>query len=405
MPTQILDAQPVSVDSQHAARIKRPNDAEAFAALDQVFVESLNSLTRLRDEHENHIGDTFASYSPEQPRRVTRTEIRDTTVTERREVEEPRSWSFLSTVCFLLAAFCFWSVWSSLPIHFKDEVKATSVPTLPAVVGQSRTGVPLMTRTIGSLDVCQWVLAENPKGEQNLEFGADVNPPTWKLMSLRALKVDGSTAYIRMIRPDWWLAENDAEVNGSVYISVPECGIDGNALIVAIQACPRLLPRPGPEFCVITAVFRHENARVLDLRVDGLDGSIGTTPNHPFWSEDRQKFVRADDLQPGETLRTADDQDGLTTHVVSLTTRPGRHVVYNLEVQADHVYHVSTTGVLVHNGGVKNCAEALQTPWGMRDASTGRFTKGGRGGVDPVDDFIETAKKNGYNVFWDRDFC
>jgi hypothetical protein len=37
--------------------------------------------------------------------------------------------------------------------------------------------------------------------------------------------------------------------------------------------------------------------------VEGLDEPIGTTPNHPFWSEDRQTFVRADELKEGEHLR------------------------------------------------------------------------------------------------------
>jgi hypothetical protein len=233
----------------------------------------------------------------------------------------------------------------------------------------------LTTKSIGSLDVGQWVLAENPLGEQDLEFGVDVDPASWKLLILRAPKTDGSTASIRMLRPDWWLAENEAHVDGTVYVSVPECGIDGHAHIVAIKACPGLLPRPGPEFRVVTAVFRHENARILDLRVEGLAGTIGTTPNHPFWSEDRQEFVRADKLKQGETLRTPTG----TAKVQSLTERPFRDTVFNLEVQVDHVYHVSSTGVLVHNGragdlcgipishqrGMKGEADLLKTVRGI----------------------------------------
>ncbi|MFN0196550.1 MAG: polymorphic toxin-type HINT domain-containing protein [Planctomycetaceae bacterium] len=92
------------------------------------------------------------------------------------------------------------------------------------------------------------------------------------------------------------------------------------------------------------------------MRIEGLDGAIGTTPNHPFWSEDRQTFVRADELESGETLRTPNG----TAKVQSLSQRPGRDMVFNLEVQADHVYHVSSTGVLVHNGGgKKSCLAAL----------------------------------------------
>lgn len=38
------------------------------------------------------------------------------------------------------------------------------------------------------------------------------------------------------------------------------------------------------------------------------------------------------------------------------------------------------------------------TPWGSRDVPTGKFTRGARGGIDPVDDFVAQAQANGYEV-------
>ncbi len=38
------------------------------------------------------------------------------------------------------------------------------------------------------------------------------------------------------------------------------------------------------------------------------------------------------------------------------------------------------------------------TPWGARDVPTGKFTRGARGGLDPVDDFIAQAEANGFEV-------
>ena len=38
------------------------------------------------------------------------------------------------------------------------------------------------------------------------------------------------------------------------------------------------------------------------------------------------------------------------------------------------------------------------TPWGARDPATGKFTVGARGGLNPVDDFIAQAEKNGFKV-------
>ena len=86
---------------------------------------------------------------------------------------------------------------------------------------------------------------------------------------------------------------------------------------------------------------------MIDVHVEGLAKPIGSTPNPPFWSEDKQDFVRADELKVGEKLRQA---DGSLASVVRLIPRAGTHDVFNLEVQVDHTYHVSASGVLVHNG-------------------------------------------------------
>ena len=68
--------------------------------------------------------------------------------------------------------------------------------------------------------------------------------------------------------------------------------------------------------------------------------------NHPLWSEDRREFVPACDLRNGELLRTS---AGTFTTVVGTVWRPGLHDVCNLQVDSEHIYHVGTTGVLVHN--------------------------------------------------------
>ena len=85
---------------------------------------------------------------------------------------------------------------------------------------------------------------------------------------------------------------------------------------------------------------------MLDLSIEGEPRPVGVTANHPFWSEDRREFVSACDLRNGELLRTS---AGTFTTVVGTVWRPGLHDVYNLQVDSEHVYHVGTTGVLVHN--------------------------------------------------------
>jgi len=124
--------------------------------------------------------------------------------------------------------------------------------------------------------------------------------------------------------------------------------------VLGIGKCPQISPRPGPEFQLVTATFKHHAKQILDVHIAGEKDAIGTTPNHPFWSQGRQKFIRADELKPGEQLRKADDT--LTT-VTQITPRAGANTVYNIEVHCDHTYHVGKTGVLVHNSGT--CADEI----------------------------------------------
>lgn len=80
------------------------------------------------------------------------------------------------------------------------------------------------------------------------------------------------------------------------------------------------------------------------------------TGTHPFWSADRQAWIKAADLQIGEQVKT---QHGITT----LTDRievVGEQTVYNLEVYQVHNYLVSDVGVLVHNSYVNRAIKEIQ---------------------------------------------
>jgi hypothetical protein len=129
-----------------------------------------------------------------------------------------------------------------------------------------------------------------------------------------------------------------------IHLALPELGAVGPAEVLAIEPCPPLASGPGR---TVTGTFAHSAADVLDLEIEGLDTRLGCTANHPFWSEDRQDFVPAGSLTIGEHLRT---ESGTLRQVTRITPRRGPPVaVFNLEVDAEHVYYVSTAGVLVHN--------------------------------------------------------
>lgn len=96
---------------------------------------------------------------------------------------------------------------------------------------------------------------------------------------------------------------------------------------------------------VVKRVFVHTDV-VYPLSVD--EKVIVTTEDHPFWSADKHTFVRADELEMDESLRTA---DGGFARVTSPLDRDEgyRALAFNLEVDGLHTYHVGTEEVLVHN--------------------------------------------------------
>jgi guanyl-specific ribonuclease Sa len=96
---------------------------------------------------------------------------------------------------------------------------------------------------------------------------------------------------------------------------------------------------------LVTGTFCHLAPETIDLVIEDID-PIGCTPNHPFWSVDRQDYISAGELVLNERVLL---YNGDTKRVINKLSRPGPEFVYNLEVFGEHVYHVTTEGVLVHN--------------------------------------------------------
>jgi hypothetical protein len=100
------------------------------------------------------------------------------------------------------------------------------------------------------------------------------------------------------------LSTEPLTVGSTIFVDLPEHGISADFTVSAILPCPT--PNPGDGY-LVTTKFIHENAEILDLRIEGSTDVIGTTASHPFWSEDRQQFIAAGDLRVGENLQLADD--------------------------------------------------------------------------------------------------
>jgi hypothetical protein len=223
-----------------------------------------------------------------------------------------------------------------------------------------------LTCAIRDLPVVTWILAENPETNGNLGLDYSLlDPAGLRILKVRMVKPDGSLLHIQTLQSLLEMEDSKATQGSYIDLDYPELGISGQGEILEIQPCPRIPPRPSAKHCLVTTKFEHEAATVVDLQIDGLSESIGVTTNHPFWSEDLQEFVAAGDLRVRERLLTIADT---TTRLAAITPRPGRYTVYNLEVDGEHVYYVSNSGLLVHNACTKELRRALNQPVGGGDA-------------------------------------
>ena len=264
-----------------------------------------------------------------------------------RRFSSPRAVSLLG---LLLAGWC---IWTSFPANQPEPLQA------------SQTTQRLVTTPIGEMQLGQRVLAEHPElaGQQIVEVTVD--PNTWQSVSLVMEKSNGGTLEVDLLRPPGWILQLGIEPGATVNLDLPEMGVAGPAKVVSVSAYPPIEEGNGK---VVTGLFRHTAGELLNVAVEGIDDPIGTTPEHPFWSEDRQAFIPAGDLRAGETLRLV---TGNTVRITGITRRGPPEPVYNLEVSNQHVYYVSDAGVLVHNS-------YLPTLGPKRDA-LGRFTSNAGG--------------------------
>lgn len=323
----------------------------------------------------------------------------------------PKKWLSLGNLwlVFCLAVGGVTAAW--VATHSDARGRQSPRATIRTVSGEL-TVAPI-DRKIESAQVGMAAWSHNPTGEEDLQFGDHVDPATWKHLILRSQKADGSFCDINLLRPGWWINDQAAERGGTIYISVPECGIDGDAEVLEIRPCPPVQKCP-PGYRTITGTFHHCNAKLIDLYIEGLDKPIGTTPNHPFWSVDRQKFVRADSLIDGERLLTFSCK---SVRVAAIRERDSRDTVFNMEVLVAHAYCIGAHGILVHNS--KPCApNSVPVPDGhtrvyraVSEAEYQDVLSSGvlRQGPNTMEgkwfaDSLEGAKDNGNGLFPDGNF-
>jgi len=260
----------------------------------------------------------------------------------------PRKRSWLASLslfgCLLTALIAGTPRW--LPLLGDRQAEATIATTsdpAPRQLSQPR----LITKPIEDIRCGDRIPSELPDG-QLPDDEPEPDPATWRLVALELTKDNGDLVQVNLLRPLVWLQQAGAIDNGTFPINVEELDLEGQAAVLKVRPCPPIQPGKGQ---VVTGTFRHTCDEFVHLHIDGEPEPIVCTTGHPIWSEDRQTFVDAADLQTQETVRLTSG----TFSQVSLVKRESRtQNVFNFEVNRTHVYHVGTTGLLAHNVKVLN---------------------------------------------------
>lgn len=239
-------------------------------------------------------------------------------------------------------------------LHPASEGRAAATPevtrvalSLPATPEVTRVapGLPATPRTrpIEQVQVGDRVLAGNPEMAGD-RVDSELDPATWRRVELTMPKGPDRDDAVRMVllRPSTWFERAGAVPGSTVELDMPELGIVGPARVESTAPCPPIKPGTGR---IVTGTFAHQSDSVLDLSLDGLSEPIGITAGHLVYSEDRREFLAARELAIGERVVS----EFGTSRVTAVSPRPGTHPIYNLEVDVEHVYHVSRHGILVHN--------------------------------------------------------
>jgi hypothetical protein len=124
---------------------------------------------------------------------------------------------------------------------------------------------------------------------------------------------------------------------------------------------PAVHQQDGRVFSRVIGTIKHKGPVVLDVSWPGSTAT--SSPEHPYYSVSRHRYVPARELQVGEFLRT--DADLLAPVLRVSEPRSGLIDLYNLEVEHYHNYYVGEgrgSAVLVHNGAAGPGGYISNTP-------------------------------------------
>ena len=226
--------------------------------------------------------------------------------------------------------------------------RAGHVPSTAAVA----TATTTQCLAIAKVPIGARVLAGNPRPDEFDDSFAEPMQSEWARVSFLIVRDDLSVVEAEFIRPRAWIESLGLVKGARLDLAVPELEIDGLAEVTAVRDCPPIAEGEGR---VVTGRFvTREAINVVTVRLaNGTE--IRATDVHPVWSVDREEWVPAGELQPGEQVDTLAGP----VAVASVERLESRVDVHNIEVHGEHVFRVTADGVLVHNACLKSQFYAL----------------------------------------------
>lgn len=225
------------------------------------------------------------------------------------------------------------------------ESAPEQVPLAAASLAASASQQPTTALTkIKDVRLGQRVAGRNPDRSEVDDSLPDPVASQWRHLSLRMAKENGDELSIELLRPLEWIEFYGAAPGQTIDLDLAEMGAEGSAEVLSVSPCPPIQSGAGN---VVTGTFAHRSSGdLINLHIAGEPEPIGVTRNHRFWSEDRQQFVEAGELEPDETLLTP---SGATTSVTAIAPRSADEAVFDLEVHQEHAYLVAYCGIVAHN--------------------------------------------------------
>ena len=348
----------------------KPGDIFFEHLIDKEEEQYLSTIAQNRQESKDNVSCAVRTSTPSE-----KTQSHRVCQKNKRQQKPPTDWhSKLLEYGGLLTIL--FSVFMLISLIQRDS--GSKIPQAQAAVAPVATPEPpkpeICRKKISEIHIGEKSVGHNPQGIEASESDSEIfQKVKHNGYTLLYLKKNQTLSVIELLRPENWLeSENiqirrgsddkvledseleqfdlakefnrdDEDYDLEVWIELPEMGVVGWSTLVAIDDQVKIQDGPGN---VVTGTFAHISDNVIDLQIEGQDKTIGCTGNHPFWSADRQEFIEAGQLLEGEQVLL---YSGETKRVVQKLPRPGPQVVYNLEVYAEHVYHVTQDGVLVHN--------------------------------------------------------